>query len=208
MTGNGRLLDCVTIMFSQTFELIWLGRDQGNYIDELCSITTTHLLTLVALKDRPIRISLLNLGLSSSYFWLVASDFFLFPKLKEHFKKTGFTRTDEAKNEEVAHREFFTCGLKWWKRRTQKCTDPDGSYTEKNKCRTFCYFIFTNFLNDRRRITIERDNLQKTRGLKTEALFFWYTLQLFHCNIDPYKRSIRAISGLTPQKWNKTWSLC
>ena len=64
------------------------------------------------------------------------SDFFLFPKLKEHLKGVRFNTTDEEKhaartwlqNQPV---DFFENGIMGWKYRLQKCIDSDGSCVEK-----------------------------------------------------------------------------
>ena len=64
------------------------------------------------------------------------SEFFLFPKLKEHLKGVRFNTTDETKhaartwlqNQPV---DFFKNGIMRWKHRLQKCIDRDGSYVEK-----------------------------------------------------------------------------
>ena len=68
---------------------------------------------------------------------LAPSDYFLFPKLKEHLKGTRFQSIEEAKTEvktwcNSKGQEFFKEGLTRWKHRLQKCIDLNGNYVEKN----------------------------------------------------------------------------
>lgn len=67
---------------------------------------------------------------------LAPSDFFLFPKLKEHLKGVRFNTTDEAKHAartwlQNQPADFFKNGIMGWKHRLEKCIDRDGSYVEK-----------------------------------------------------------------------------
>lgn len=67
---------------------------------------------------------------------LAPSDFFLFPKLKEHLKGTRFTSLDEAKKQVISWcqrqpPEFYHEGIYRWKHRLQKCIDNNGAYVEK-----------------------------------------------------------------------------
>jgi len=67
---------------------------------------------------------------------LAPSDFFLFPKLKEHLKGVRFTSTEEAKQAvqnwfRNRPADFFKNGLSGWKHRLEKCVDLDGGYVEK-----------------------------------------------------------------------------
>ena len=64
------------------------------------------------------------------------SDFFLFPKLKEHLKGVRFNSIDEAKHAAKTwlrnqSAEFFKNGLNRWKHCLGKCIDCDGGYVEK-----------------------------------------------------------------------------
>lgn len=67
---------------------------------------------------------------------LAPSDFFLFPKLKEHLKGIRFQSINEAKKEVVTWftrqvPEFYEEGIYRWKHRLQKCIELGGSYVEK-----------------------------------------------------------------------------
>ena len=67
---------------------------------------------------------------------LAPSDFFLFPKLKEHLKGTRFISLDEAKKQVISWcqrqpPEFYKEGIYRWKHRLQKCIDKNGAYVEK-----------------------------------------------------------------------------
>jgi histone-lysine N-methyltransferase SETMAR len=67
---------------------------------------------------------------------LAPSDFFLFPKLKEHLKGTRFQSLDEAKKEVLTWcrkqpTEFYKEGILQWKHRLQKCLELSGCYVEK-----------------------------------------------------------------------------
>ena len=67
---------------------------------------------------------------------LAPSDFFLFPKLKEHLKGVRFNSPDEAKHATKTwlrnqSAEFFKNGIDGWKHRLGKCIDRDGGYVEK-----------------------------------------------------------------------------
>ncbi len=67
---------------------------------------------------------------------LAPSDFFLFPKLKEHLKGTRFQSILEAKREVVTWLtrqapEFYQEGISRWKHRLRKCFELGGSYVEK-----------------------------------------------------------------------------
>ncbi|KFD48364.1 hypothetical protein M513_10776 [Trichuris suis] len=64
------------------------------------------------------------------------SDFFLFPKLKEHLKGTLFESVDDAKravstwcNTQLPG--FYKEGLRRWRHRLQKCVGADERYVEK-----------------------------------------------------------------------------
>ena len=67
---------------------------------------------------------------------LAPSDFFLFPKLKEHLKGTRFLSTGDAKTAALEwfrskSSDFYKDGLKAWKHRLEKCIARNGSYVEK-----------------------------------------------------------------------------
>ena len=67
---------------------------------------------------------------------LAPSDFFLFPKLKEHLKGVRFESLDEAKHAVLMWcngkaPEFYKEGLQRWKHRLEKCIELDGGYVEK-----------------------------------------------------------------------------
>ena len=61
---------------------------------------------------------------------LSPSDFFLFPKLKEHLKGIYFNDTNEAKQAAKTwltkrSEDYFKNGIKEWKHRLEKCIDLD-----------------------------------------------------------------------------------
>ena len=63
---------------------------------------------------------------------LAPSDFFLFPKLKEHLKGVYFNDTNEAKQAAKTwltkwSADYFKNGIKGWKQRLEKCIDLDES---------------------------------------------------------------------------------
>ena len=67
---------------------------------------------------------------------LSPSDFFLFPKFKEHLKSIYFNDTNEAKQASKTwltkwSADYFKNGIKGWKHRLEKCIDFDGDYVEK-----------------------------------------------------------------------------
>ena len=67
---------------------------------------------------------------------LAPSDFFLFPKLKEHLKGVCFNSTDEAKHAAKTwlrnqSAEFFNNGINGWKQHLGKCIDRDKGNVEK-----------------------------------------------------------------------------
>ena len=67
---------------------------------------------------------------------LAPSDFFLFPKLKEHLKDVYFNDTNEAKQAAKTwltkwSADDFKNGIKGWKHCLEKCIDLDGDYVEK-----------------------------------------------------------------------------
>ena len=67
---------------------------------------------------------------------LAPSDFFLFPKLKEHLKGVYFNDTNEAKQAAKTwltkwSADYFKNGIKGWKHRLENCIDFDEDYVEK-----------------------------------------------------------------------------
>ena len=67
---------------------------------------------------------------------LAPSDFFLFPKLKEHLRGVRFESLDDAKHAvstwfKGKAPEFYKEGLQRWKQRLEKCIELDGRYVEK-----------------------------------------------------------------------------
>ena len=67
---------------------------------------------------------------------LVPSDFFLFPKHKEHLKGIYFNDANEAKQPAKTwltkwSADYFKNGIKGWKHRLEKCINLDGDYVEK-----------------------------------------------------------------------------
>ena len=67
---------------------------------------------------------------------LAPSDFFLFPKLKEHLKDVYFNDTNEAKQAAKTwltkwSADDFKNGINGWKHCLEKCIDLDGDYVKK-----------------------------------------------------------------------------
>ena len=67
---------------------------------------------------------------------LAPSDFFLFPKLREHLKGVHFNDTNEAKQAAKTwltkwSADYYINGIKGWKHCLEKCIDLDGHYVEK-----------------------------------------------------------------------------
>ena len=67
---------------------------------------------------------------------LAPSDFFLFPKFKEHLKGIYFNDTNEAKQAAKTWLtkwsvNYFKNRIKGWKHRLEKCIDLDRDYVEK-----------------------------------------------------------------------------
>ena len=67
---------------------------------------------------------------------LASSDFFLFPKLKEHLKGVYFNDINKAKQAAKTwltkwSADYFKNGIKGWKHRLEKCIDLDGDSVEK-----------------------------------------------------------------------------
>ncbi len=67
---------------------------------------------------------------------LAPSDFFLFPKLKEHLRGVRFESLDAAKHAVSTWfngkaQNFYKEGLQRWKQRLEKCIELDGRYVEK-----------------------------------------------------------------------------
>lgn len=68
---------------------------------------------------------------------LAPSDFFLFPKLKEHLKGNRWESINEAKRAVLQWFNsqpppFYKNGLERWRHRMEKCLELDGAYVEKN----------------------------------------------------------------------------
>ena len=68
---------------------------------------------------------------------LAPSDFFLFPKMKEHLKGKRFDSLLDAKAAVLdwinsKGPDFFRTGLERWKHRLRKCIDLEGAYVEKS----------------------------------------------------------------------------
>lgn len=67
---------------------------------------------------------------------LAPSDFFLFPKLKEHIRGKQYSSDEEVMDAvnaffEEQPPEFFLNGLKRWEHRWEKCIEVKGDYVEK-----------------------------------------------------------------------------
>ena len=67
---------------------------------------------------------------------LAPSDFFLFPKLKEHLKGFCFNDTNEAKQAAKTwltkwSADYFKNRIKGWKHHLEKCINLDGDCVEK-----------------------------------------------------------------------------